>query len=217
MDSDNTGAWVGFGLVGVIVLGGLVYFFMGGESNRTEPMQQPAEEPSVQREQPVEPGARSKPEQTPPRELPDPVQSYVSLARADYEQPEGRRKYRHEYTRKRLESLGNAIASMKQLYNEKNNLLSEIDEQLKAYGVEIQKDWRDRHSDDVRKAFMETYDAFDYLKRLSGQPQLDLTGLRSEARDIDPDVLYLEQKQQAIEFFREAADRFAAIREGMAN
>lgn len=221
MDSDNSGAWIGLALVGVIVVVGFIYFFTGGEETTPEPQPtQPDEERMVQSEeetdQPTEsPSQQAESDQRMEFEMPEAVNRYGRLAEEKFVLPEGQAKYKHEYTRKRLEALGDAFVSLSAAMNGESNQARRIKQRLNDYGAAIQEDWRDRHADDVREAFFEVYEAFDYLKQLSRQAQLDLTELRSRAEAIDPDTLYLEQKERAERFFESAARTFRDLERGM--
>lgn len=214
MDSDNSGAWIGLALVGVIVIGGFIYFFTGQEESTTDQRQR--ESRNVQ-EQPKQSSDKTEDEPEPKQssfEFPGEVKRYVRLAEEDFALPEGKEKYKHEYTRERLESLGDAFVALSQRMNGESNRARQIQRKLEGYGAAIQEDWTDRHSDDVRKAFLEAYDAFDYLKQLSRRSQLDLTELRSRAESLDPNTLYLEQKSRAEAFFKTTARTFQELKDG---
>lgn len=206
-DSSRTAQIVG-GIAVLAALLALGYFFWpAGE----EPAEQPDEgaEPAAVEE--AEPTAPPEPE----LEMPARVSEYVELAREPYVAPEGRAKYDHEYTAKRLRALGEALVAFGGLLDDADGGIERTRETLKGHAEAIQVDWRDdTHADDVRDAFQEAADAFRTLSdRVNGGEEAP--ELREQARTIDPETLYLDQKSRAEAFFASTADRFEALFEAL--
>lgn len=203
--SNRTAQIVGGVVVLALVLA-LGYFFWGtGDEPAAEPEEQ---EVTVEEQEPAPP-----PE--PELEMPGAVRDYIELAREPYQMPEGREKYRHEYTSQRLRSLGEALVDFGGLVDDANGDIEGTRDALKDRAGAIQVDWRDEtHADDVRAAFLEAVEAFRTLEsRVSGAG--DAPTLRERARAIDREVLYLDQISKAEAFFSSTADRFESLFEAL--
>lgn len=202
--SDQT-TWIVGGIVVLVLIGAIVFFFWGnGEEQPAttptdeEPAQMAAEQPDT-------------PVRTEPRlERPTAVSEYARLARKPYQMPEGREKFKHDYTAKRLKALGDALVAFTDLLENPVNL-QDVQSTLREKSQAIQKDWKDRHSDDVRAAFLAATRGFETLSENVNGMDGKVGELRSRAEAIDGDVLYLEQKSKAEAFFSKTADLFDSL------
>lgn len=207
-ETSNRTAQIVGGLVVLAIVVALGYFFWGtGEEPAAETEGEP-QEVAVEETEPTPP-----PE--PELEMPAEVRDYIELARESYEMPEGREKYRHEYTSQRLRSLGEALVAFGGLVDDSDGGIEGTREMLRDRAEAIRVDWRDdTHADDVRDAFQEAVDAFrtlaDRVNAADEEP-----GLRERARAIDPEVLYLDQISRAEAFFTSSADRFESLFEAL--
>ncbi len=208
-DSNRTAQIVG-GIAVLVVLVALGYFFWpDGEQAAQEPEE--GGQPAAVEE--TEPTGSPEPEE-PELKMPDAVAQYIELARESYVEPEGRAKYDHRYTAERLSALGDALVAFGGLIDDAEGDLDSTRTLLSDRSEAIQVDWTDRHSDDVREAFLNAVDAFGMLRdRVDGANGTE--SLRERARAIEAGRLYLEQTSRAEAFFSSAADRFEALFEAL--
>lgn len=207
--SDQT-TWIVGGIVVLVLIGSLVFFFWGDgdEEPATPTEEEPAQMAADQPDTPAQP--------EPELELPDMVDDYIRQARQSFEAPEGREKFKHEYTAERLKSLGDALVAFAGLLENEVNL-EDAKSTLREKGEAIQRDWKDRHSDDVRAAFLEATRAFETLNENVEGMNGEVREVRERAESIDEDTLYLEQKSKAEAFFSKSADLFDALFERLKN
>ena len=114
----------------------------------------------------------------------------------------------HDYTCKGLKLMAGALTAMENEYDLDDVNVRKTAMLLKQKADILDNDWRStKHADHIKEAFMAATESMSAIQQayLPGMATR-INQLKSEARDVDPSTLTLNQKEDVKSFFRQYAD-----------
>lgn len=134
--------------------------------------------------------------------IPTEVNTFIAFANENQEYEATKMDVHHEYTANALRHMGDAleaIATKRGMADQMN--VQDLHKKLDTAADEIQENWKETdHADHIRNAFLQVSGALNQLADGSTNESL-----KKEAKDIDPNILTLEQKDDVKDFIDKTA------------